>query len=956
VTPRAWLTAAVLAICIGGVFLPALHAPFVFDDSATIVENASIRKLWPPLGTQENPGPLNAPPGTPTAGRPLVNLSLAINYHLGGLDPAGYHAFSIVIHFLTAMLIWAVVRRTLLVRYFASRFERSAGWLALAIAVLWALHPLQTESVIYATQRSELMMGLFYLATLYCSLRYLSDKPNHPAVVLGDEALPLSSDGTKWLTLAVLSCAFGMASKEVMVSAPLMVLLYDRTFISGSLTRALGRSRPLYIGLAPTWLLLLWLRVGVPHSEAAGFGLGVPAVSWWLTQTKIFLLYLKLAIWPWPLLIHYQFPYLHTLAAAWMYVLPVLILGVITLVLLWRNHPVGFSGTWIFAILSPTFVVPIIIEMAAERRMYLPLAPLIVLAVLTPYLLLVRIVRGPTVFPRALLRGNRPLVAFTAATMLLGIAYALVSTQRLAAYSSAFRLWDEVLQLQPENDTAHVSIGHEYEEAGNLLAATEHYRQAIRLGRDPALAHFKLGVALMKQGDHGEAILHFTEAARLQPPNALIRNNLAASLFLAGRTPEAITACRAALELQPKSWWCHNHLGMALKKVGNYGEAIQSFERAIELNPNDLAMYIDLADCFGRTNQPQKAVATLERALEHATAQRDQANIENFRIRLDRIRKPSDPVVRKEFAIGLFNAGQLPEAVDELSSALKLNPDDPSILKCLGVALTQMDRAPQAIEHLQHAARIQPNDVDTHASLAQAFMNVDRLPEAIGEYQLIVARKPDDPLALNNLGVALAKADRLPEALEVFQNALRLKADDVGTHNNLGLALSRLGKTPQAIEHFRLALKLDPNDADAHFNLGNVLASAGDMEPAISEFHRAVRLRPNQSDLRDTLGKALWRVGRRKEAIEVYRAAVAAHPGFLPAYSNLAHALMRENQSEEAIDVAKRGIKAARSGGDEAVADQIEEWLKHYQIELKRAADPDSLGSTSKAQEPASTQ
>src|SRR5262249_50656539 len=155
----------------------------------------------------------------------------------------------------------------------------------------------------------------------------------------------------------------------------------ERTFIAGSLKTALRRSWPLYIGLAATWALLVVVSLGSPHGESAGFGLGVSTPVWWLTQTKRLWMYLKLGVWPWPVLIHYQFPYLNTLADAWIYIVPTLFLGIAILVLLWRNKPAGFLGTSVFAILSPTLVVPIITEMAAERRMYLPLASLLALFV-----------------------------------------------------------------------------------------------------------------------------------------------------------------------------------------------------------------------------------------------------------------------------------------------------------------------------------------------------------------------------------------------------------------------------------------------------------------------------------------------------------------------------------------------------------------------------------------------
>src|SRR3954447_24092419 len=173
-----------------------------------------------------------------------------------------------------------------------------------------------------------------------------------------------------------------------MVSAPVVVLLFERTFIAGSLGAAIRRSWPLYAGLFATWIVLLALNLSAPRSGSTGFHFDVPAYAWWFTQCEVLLIYLKLAIWPVPLLCRYQLPYLMSFAAAWYYVLPVFALAVFTLVLLWRNTATGFMLTFAAAVLAPTFVVPILTEMAAERRMYLPLAPLVTLVFVGAYWLM----------------------------------------------------------------------------------------------------------------------------------------------------------------------------------------------------------------------------------------------------------------------------------------------------------------------------------------------------------------------------------------------------------------------------------------------------------------------------------------------------------------------------------------------------------------------------------------
>src|SRR5206468_3019554 len=154
----------------------------------------------------------------PTAGRPLVNVSFAINYALGGLNVVGYHVLNVALHVLCALLIFGIVRRTfdLIGRSGQEQPVRSprpdsqAANLACAVALIWVLHPLNTEAVNYLTQRTEIMMALFYSLTLYASIRAVQ-----------------SPRALVWTAGAIVSCAAGMASKESMVTAPLMVVLFD---------------------------------------------------------------------------------------------------------------------------------------------------------------------------------------------------------------------------------------------------------------------------------------------------------------------------------------------------------------------------------------------------------------------------------------------------------------------------------------------------------------------------------------------------------------------------------------------------------------------------------------------------------------------------------------------------------------------------------------------------------
>lgn len=330
--------------------------PFVFDDGPATLDNASIRKLWPVWNA------FTPPAGTTVAGRPIANLTLAINYALSGIDLWSYHALNLLIHILGGLTLFGVVRRTLLRPVLSGRFGRDAAPLALAIALLWTLHPLQTEAVTYVVQRVESLMGLFYLLTLYCFIRSI------------ESARPL-----RWQICTIIACLLGMATKEVMVTAPVLMLLYDRTFVAGTFRKAWQQRWGLFLGLSATWLPLALLVAGTGGSRngSAGFTGAIAPVSYWLTQFEAVARYLWLSVWPHPLVFDYGPFLVHGPGEVLPYALTVVALAALTVIALWRRPAIGFLGAWFFVILAPTSVVPVATQTMAEHRVYLPLAAVV---------------------------------------------------------------------------------------------------------------------------------------------------------------------------------------------------------------------------------------------------------------------------------------------------------------------------------------------------------------------------------------------------------------------------------------------------------------------------------------------------------------------------------------------------------------------------------------------------
>ena len=399
---------------------------------------------------------------TPIAGRPLASLTFAVNYAFNGLDVRGYHVVNIALHVACALLLMLIAGRTL------------DANLAFAAALVWAVHPLNSEVVNYISQRTESLMAGFYLLTLYAAIRAKDER------------------GSGWAMTAVASCVAGLACKESMVTAPVAVALYDRVFLFDSWKAAVRRRRGLYAGLAATWILAAILIAAGPRAGVAGFSSGVSPWTYLMNQAVIITGYLRLTVWPDALVIFYGWPEALTAADVVPYLVFIAALIALTAIGLWRRPALGFLGAWFFLTLAPaSSIVPVATEVGAERRMYLPLMALAVLAVIAV----------DYVWKRLPIRRQLPvpLVAAVAVAALL----AGVTVARTREYASPLTLSRTVVERRP-GGVAHHILAEQLAAAGQRDEAMRHLRDAVAQGN--SRARFLLGRLLAEQGSYPEAV------------------------------------------------------------------------------------------------------------------------------------------------------------------------------------------------------------------------------------------------------------------------------------------------------------------------------------------------------------------------------------------------------------------------------------------------------------------
>jgi tetratricopeptide (TPR) repeat protein len=650
----------------------SLDGPFFVDDLTTIADNTTIHD-WHHLRDL-----VVSSEETPVTSRPVVALTFAVNYALGGETVLGYHIVNVAIHLVVVLLLFGVVRELLELPRVRTLVATRATVIAFAVAALWAVHPLNTEAVDYVTQRTESLMALFYLATVYAGVR------------------TLSSWSGRWSAAAVVCCAAGMACKESMVTAPLAVLLVDWLLISGSVATALRTHWRLYLGLVATWPVLGALVALAPHTRSAGFVTFGNSWTYLLNQSVMIVRYLRLAIWPTSLVVNYGWPRPVTLADVWPKAVVVMALLGATIVGLWRQPALGCVGAWFFLTLAPTSsVMPIATEVGAERRMYVPLMALLALVVVGSVALW-----GGLSARRPSLRACTGAVAWSTLAALLTLLIA-GTVLRNREYRSALTLAQTTVERWPSSVAEHV-LGTEWVFAGNKAEARRHFQRAVP---GAPRAYYSLALVEFDDEEWPAAIRDFRTFIDVQPlllDVRLARLYLAQALERESQWADAIEQCRLVLSMHPtrddaldaQLFWAD-----ALRGEGNYDAALARYQTYVQARPDDVRGANGVGISLVGLGRSSGAVPWFVRAADLS---------------------PTDGAVQKNAAMALEETARFDEAARYASRAVTLRPNDAESRDVWAQALIRQGQLAEAILQFEIAVRLDPSAVDIRSHLAQA--------------------------------------------------------------------------------------------------------------------------------------------------------------------------------------------------------------------------------------------
>lgn len=579
--------------------------PFLFDDIPSIVENGALRRPWPPWDLLVYTGKADIG----ISGRPLANVSFALNYAYGGLEVASYHAFNLAVHLATALLLFGLVRRTMKLPRFAERFADSADAVAFAAALVWLVHPLQTKSVTFVVQRIESMAALFFVLTLYALLREAT------------EATPKS----RWKWLAVVSAICGMATKESCAGLPIAALVFDATLVADGWRDALRKRGKLHAALAATWLVLIGLTLTTSRLKVAAQASELLApLDYLTTQSWAILHYVKLALWPSPLVFDYGMAGDGvTLLTKPSEYLPFFVaLALIAILAVWgtvRRKAWAFPVVAAFLILAPSSsFVPIRLDVVAEHRFYLPLAALTTLVFAGVALLLAR--------------SSRRVALVAGVAIVLAIPLAVATRARNRDYASDRAIWTDTVAKRPNSARAQTNLGLALYAANDLDAAIERHERAIALRPDYSEAHHNLATAWMQKNRPADAIPEYRRALELDPNAWATHLGLAEALLATNDMNGAALEYKESLARNPAQPQAYLRLGALNQAQGKPADAVTYFEQALQWMPNDSRLLNTLGILNADQGRFDRAGMYLQRAVLADPNNADaRANLEHLR-------------------------------------------------------------------------------------------------------------------------------------------------------------------------------------------------------------------------------------------------------------------------------------------------------------------------------------
>jgi len=578
------LICLLLAVLTATVYFRVINYPFIhYDDHLYVSDNMHVQAgltlqsvIWAFTRSSE----------ASNYYIPLTWLSFIFDHELFGMLPGGYHGTNLILHILNAILLFVVLTDLTQER-----------WRSAVVAALFAVHPLNVESVAWVAERKNVLSMLFFLLTLWSYVRFV----NRPDI--------------KRFLWVMLFFLFGLLSKPMLVTLPLVFLLLDywplNRFQSAKRSPNAGTSPHrstlwlLCVEKAPLFILSAACSIFAyitQQSEGAIVSLETYPLSLRIENTLLsYVRYVMKTIWPAGLSVIYPYP---TELPLWQVVCSAaLILLIAVLIVRWRSLRPWFAVGWLWYFITLVPVIGLVVigpHGMADRYGYIPLVGLFILAVWGL----------PAVSTK--FRFVKAGMAMMGGAVICVLA--VLSYHQVGYWKNSIALFQHAVNETSDNYVAHHNLALALMERGRIDEAIDHFDRALEIKPAFPRAHTNLGVALVKLGRYPEAVRHYTEALRMNPDWDGALYNLGNALSALGQFEEAVEQYRKALAISPNDAEIHNNLGNALFKIGKIDEALNHYQQAVGIKPAFVTALLNLAKACAAKDEYETARSYFRKA------------------------------------------------------------------------------------------------------------------------------------------------------------------------------------------------------------------------------------------------------------------------------------------------------------------------------------------------------
>ncbi len=567
-----------LLVCVSAlIYFNSLSNGFVYDDFGTIVENVHIKQFSNYLSSFYNPSYFKISGGEASY-RPVATLSYYLLYAVFGLNPVGYHLISFALHIFNVILVYQIA----LVILDDKRSSAIAG-------LLFACHPVNTEAVNGISYNEDLIAAFFFFLALllYMKLKTIAPKRN--------------------LVLFILSLLFfllGLLSKEMAITLPAMVVLYDLT-LRKPVSRDISVNRVLevvqsrkyyYIGYLGISLFYLWLRFfAIYNPEEVETQIWGRLIDRIIYLPVVFFDYIKLSLFPFNLNADYVFSYPTRFFDVWPVLSLIIVLGLVifSFFVFRRSRAISFGIWWFFIALFPVYNLIQIYNPFAERYLYIPIFGFcLVIAIL------IECVLNRLSFSRS---------ALLKAAIILGIVvfYATISINRNKDWQDSYSLWTQTLKVEPNSVKAHGNLARVYQEKGLIEESLREVKKTIELNPKDFKAYYNLGVILGRQGFVTEAISAYKKTIAMNPQFKNAHFNLGNIYKAQNLLEEAKQKYKMVVEIDPEDTEARNNLGVIYAMQGKLDAALFEWQKVVALDPANRDVHANIEKAKKMINQPK---------------------------------------------------------------------------------------------------------------------------------------------------------------------------------------------------------------------------------------------------------------------------------------------------------------------------------------------------------------